>query len=212
MAVHVFELGEVEARGRASDMREIESSIISSRRKKFLVAVAPAEPHEIIAQRRGQKAHGAIGIDAERAMPLRQFGAVGAMDQRNMRHDRGAPAERLIDLHLARRIGQMIVAANDMRDAHVVIVDDDGEHIGRRAVGAQKDEIVEILVGPATRPCTLSSRTVSPSRGRLSRMTGFTPRRRFGGGAVAPAPVIARRASFGARLARASRRVLAGVA
>ena len=33
-------------------------------------------------------------------------------------------------------------------DVHVVVVDDDGEHVGRRAVGAQQHEVVEILVLP----------------------------------------------------------------
>src|SRR3546814_10055297 len=37
----------------------------------------------------------------------------------------------------------MVVAANDVRHAHVVVVDDDAEHIGRRAVAPQQDEIVE---------------------------------------------------------------------
>ena len=40
----------------------------------------------------------------------------------------------------------MVVAADDVGDAHVVVVDDDGEHVGRRAVGAQQDEVVEVLV------------------------------------------------------------------
>ena len=70
------------------------------------------------------------------------------MDQRDMGHHRNRPVERLINVHLPRRIGQMIVAADDMRDAHVVIVDDDGQHIGRRAVRAQQHEIVEIVVRP----------------------------------------------------------------
>ena len=58
------------------------------------------------------------------------------------------PAERLVDLRLAGGVGQMVVAADDVGDAHVVVVDDDGEHVGRRAVGAQQDEVVEILVLP----------------------------------------------------------------
>ena len=40
----------------------------------------------------------------------------------------------------------MVVAADDVRDAHVVVVDDDGEQVGGRAVRAQKDEIVEIAI------------------------------------------------------------------
>ena len=42
----------------------------------------------------------------------------------------------------------MVVAADDVGDAHVVVVDDDSEHVGRRAVGAQQHEIVEVLVLP----------------------------------------------------------------
>ncbi len=40
----------------------------------------------------------------------------------------------------------MVVAADDVGDAHVVIVDHHREHVGRRAVGAQQDEIVELGV------------------------------------------------------------------
>ena len=53
---------------------------------------------------------------------------------------------RLVDLRLPRGIGQVIDAADDMRHLHVVIVDDDGEIVGRVAVGAQDDEVVELLV------------------------------------------------------------------
>ena len=42
----------------------------------------------------------------------------------------------------------MVVAADDVGDAHVVIIDYDGEHIGRRAVGAQQHQIVQVLVLP----------------------------------------------------------------
>ena len=58
------------------------------------------------------------------------------------------PAERLVDLRLARGIGEVIVAADDVGDAHVVVVDHDREHVGRRAVRAQQHEVVEVLVLP----------------------------------------------------------------
>jgi hypothetical protein len=38
---------------------------------------------------------------------------------------------------LAEGVVQMVVTANDVCHAHVVIVDDDRQHVGRRAVGAQ---------------------------------------------------------------------------
>ena len=40
----------------------------------------------------------------------------------------------------------MVVAADDVGDAHVVIVDHHREHVGRRAVGAEQHEIVELAV------------------------------------------------------------------
>jgi hypothetical protein len=58
------------------------------------------------------------------------------------------PAERVVDLLLARGVDQVIVAADDVGDAHVVVVDHDGEHVGRIAVAAQQHEVVEVLVLP----------------------------------------------------------------
>jgi len=40
----------------------------------------------------------------------------------------------------------MIVAANDVGDAHIVVVDHHCEHVGRRAVGTQQYVIVELGV------------------------------------------------------------------
>ena len=61
--------------------------------------------------------------------------------------DRRVPPQGLEDLRLPGRIGEMIVSANDMGDAHVVIVDHYGEIVGGRSVAAQDHEIVEVLVG-----------------------------------------------------------------
>ena len=116
-------------------------------RHDLVVAVAPAEPHEIVAQRGRQIAHLAVGLDAERAVALRQLGAVGPVDQRHVREDRHLPAHGRVDLRLARGVGQVVDAADDVRDLHVVVVDDDGEIVGRGAVAAQDDEVVELLVG-----------------------------------------------------------------
>ena len=41
----------------------------------------------------------------------------------------------------------MVVAADDVGDAHVMIVDHDRQHVGRRAVRAQQDEIVDLGIG-----------------------------------------------------------------
>ena len=110
------------------------------------------------------------------------------------------PAHRLIDLGLARRVGQMIVAANDMGDAHVVIVDDDRQHIGRRCRPSAAARGRRV-------PCWRRRPCPAPCRRRSSRRPGALEpdhrrdaRRRLGRIAVAPAPVVAHRPAFGARL------------
>ena len=118
-----------------------------ARRDDLVVAMAPAEPQQVIVERLGQDAElVAIGFDAERAVALRQLGAVGAVDQRDVRIDRLGPAHRADDRQLAEGVVEMVVAADDVGHAHVVVVDDDREHVGRRAVGAQQHEVVELGV------------------------------------------------------------------
>ena len=89
----------------------------------------------------------AVRLNAERAVALRQLCAVRPMDQRNMRHDRHIPAHGVIDDRLPGGVGEVVVAADDVGDAHVVVVHDDRVHIGRNAVRTQDDEVVEVLVG-----------------------------------------------------------------
>ena len=51
----------------------------------LVVAMAPAEPEQIVEQRLGQDAElVAIGVDAERAVPLGELRAVLAVDQRHV--------------------------------------------------------------------------------------------------------------------------------
>ncbi len=122
------------------------------------------------------------------------------MDKRDVGPDRNVPAKRLIDLRLARRVGQMIVAADDMGHAHVVIIDHDRQHIGRVAVGAQQHEIIELLVGEydlalhlvVDDGLALLPGAQSDDGGDAGRGLGRVP--------VAPAAVIAHRAPFRSRL------------
>jgi hypothetical protein len=81
----------------------------------------------------------------------------------------------------------VIVAADDMGDAHVVIVDHDRQHVGRRAVGAQQDEIVEL--GVADRDAALDQivdHRLAFARGLDPHDEGRAGRRR-GGIGIAPA-------------------------
>ena len=78
--------------------------------------------------------------DAERAQPLRQF-ALRADQQRLVREGRRCNAHRIEHLELQRGVRDMVLAAHDMRDAHLNIVDRRGQHIEPRPVGAADDGI-----------------------------------------------------------------------
>ena len=82
---------------------------------------------------------------------------------------------------------------------HVVIVDHDGEHVGRRAVGAQQHEIVEVLVLPDDAALDLILDHGLAGQRRLEPDRRLDAGRRLARIAVAPAAVI----ELGAALARA---------
>ena len=104
VAVDALQLGEVEPRRRAADAAARSNhAIISSVEKISSSPWLQPSRDQIVAHRLRQVAHGAIGIDAERAVALGQLGAVRAVDQRDVRHHRHVPAERLVDLLLAAR-------------------------------------------------------------------------------------------------------------
>jgi hypothetical protein len=106
----------------------------------------------------------------------------------------------------------VIVAADHMGHAHVVIVDHHRQHVGRRAVAAQQDEIVQLGILTVTRPWTRSSITVSPSRGALMRTTKGRSPAAVGGIGIAPFAVDAERCGVRACAAsRGARPVLPGV-
>ena len=54
------------------------------------------------------------------------------------------PVERVRDLLLAKRIVEVVVAADHMGYPHIVVVDNDREIVGRAAVRPQDDQIVEL--------------------------------------------------------------------
>ncbi len=199
VAVEILELGEIEARGRAADLRQVERGDHLLGGKNLLVAMTPAEPHEIVAHGSRQVAHGAVGVDAERAMALGEFRAVRPVDERDVRHDRNTPAERVVDLALACRIGEVIVAADDMSDTHVVVVDHHGQHVGGRAVGSQQHQVVQVLVLPRHAALDLVFDDGLTGERRLEPDHRLDAGRGFARIAVAPAAVVELRAALAAR-------------
>ena len=158
--------------------------------------MAPSQPQQIIAQGVGQKPLSPVGIDAQVAVALRQFGTVLSMDQGDMGEGGQGPTEDPEQLGLAEGVGQVVVAADDMGHPHVVVVDDHRQHIGRRAVGAQQDHVVQLVVGHRHRALDQvfdHGFTVGghlQADGRLGALGGF------GRVAVPPAAIIELRAAF----------------
>ena len=119
----------------------------SSRREDLVVAVRPAEAREEVDDRLGQVAQLLVLHHAHRAVPLGELLPVLAQHRGHVRVHRRLGAERADDVDLPRRVVDVIVAADHVRDPHVEVVDDDAEVVGRRAVGARDDEVVELGVG-----------------------------------------------------------------
>ena len=57
----------------------------------------------------------------------------------------GVKAERLVQQHLSRRVRDVILPADHMRNLHQRIVDHDGEVVGRPAVGSDEHRIADDL-------------------------------------------------------------------
>ena len=133
----------------SSVKRSISSSIVNSSSSR---ARRPAEQREEVDHPLGDVALPLVFHHRGRAVPLAQALLVGAHDERHVRELRRRRAERLVEQHLLRRVRDVIVAADDVRDRHVDVVDDDRQVIGRMAVGAEDDEALDVLVVELDRP------------------------------------------------------------
>ena len=85
-------------------------------------------------------------------MALGQRRAVRAHQQRQVPVGGRTQFERLEHQQLARRVGQVVFAAQHVRDAHFGIVDGIAEEEGRAAVGAPQDEVADVVGGETLRP------------------------------------------------------------
>ena len=138
----------VEARRVARDALDAElPHELIGRDDRLVVARAPAEQGHVVAQRLGQVALVAQLLHGRRAVTLGELLAVRAMQQRQVRVHRRLRAERLEHEQLLRRVGEVVLAAHDVRDLRVEVVDRDGEVVEDAAVGARDDGVVEMHVG-----------------------------------------------------------------
>ena len=146
-AVHPAQLLLVEARRVLLHALELEApDELGGRDDRLVVDIAPPEQREVVAHRLGEVAGVAQLLDRRGTVALGELLAVGAVQKREVRVDRLLGAERLQDQQLLGRVGVVVVAADDVGDGGVEVVDGDREVVERRAVGTGDDGVVHVDV------------------------------------------------------------------
>src|SRR5690606_36921170 len=88
------------------------------------------------------------------------------------------PAKSLKDLRLARCVVEVVVAPNDMCDAHVMIIDHHRQIVSRRPVRTEKDEVVQGPIGkPHVALHRVAHKRFTVTRGKKSNYEGSVWRR-----------------------------------
>ena len=113
------------------------------------------EPEQVIEERRGEVAALAVLAHARRAVALGQRRAVGADDQRRRARSAARQPERGENQQLARRIGQVVLAAQHVRHPHAGIVHgiakkNAAEPSARRTTKSPMSSLAK-LCGPCTK-------------------------------------------------------------
>ena len=184
------ELVVVEGGGRTIHVGDVERRNHLVTREDLLIAVRPAQPRELVEQRLRQISVVAELHHPDRAVTLRQPLAVRAEDHRHMSVARRRRIQRRDDVQLPGGVHHVVVAANDVGDVHVQVIDDDAEVVRRHAVPARNDEIVELAVVERDR----APYQIIEDDGTVVRIPepndGIDPGRRRSGPVPAP-PVVA---------------------
>src|SRR6218665_3349143 len=161
--------------------------------------MTPAEAQQVIAHRFGQVSFVRVFVQTDRAVAFGQLGAVFAQNHGDVRKLRHVPAHGVVNHALAEGIRQVVIAADHVGDAHVVVVDNDGQHVCGRAITAQQNHIVQLRIGYAHVALhrIADQHFIVRAVGRLDAYHGFYASGGVFGVAVAPAAVIARRQALG---------------
>ena len=134
LGVEPVELLRIEHRVAAADAVERERlDQLVARHHFAIVAGRPSQQAEKIHHGVGKVSEPLVFGHRRRAMSLAEALLVGSENERHVRELRRRFAERLPEEHVLRRVRDVIVAADDVRDAHVQIVGDDRQVIGRQA-------------------------------------------------------------------------------
>ncbi len=154
LAVHPMELLRIEdrrvllqplERERLHQLRDVEEQLA-------VAAGTPAEEREEVRHRLRQDPLVLIVGHGGGAVALAELLAVGAEDHRHVAEDGHRRPEGMVYLDLLRRVRDVVVAAEDVRDPHRDVVGDHREVVHRRPVGAEDDEVLEVLPVEGDRP------------------------------------------------------------
>ena len=154
---------------RGADVAEVEELDQLLPREDLLVAVGPAEPRQVVHHRLGQDPLVPERLDRGRPVALGQALPVRPEDHRDVGEHRQRVAERLVAEDLLRRVREVVVAADHVGDLHRDVVHDHAEVVGRRAVGAHEDPVVELARSKRHVAVDRSCTTVVPASGMRSR-------------------------------------------
>ena len=129
-------------------------------------------------------------------MPLGKLLAVRSVNKGDVRPCRHIPSHCIIDHHLSCRVIQVVIPPDHMGHPHVMIIDNDGQHINRCAIGPEQNHVIKLFI--AYFYVTLY---LIPNNG-IARQRCFDPHRirriRMGvRGRVTPGRTVQRAASLG---------------
>ena len=151
LAVEPAELVVVKDGRRFADTGDVKRRLQLLQGEKLLIILgAPAQQGDIVDNRLRQIAVVNQIVEAGRAVTLAQLGHVAflvlAHNQRQVNVGRNLPAEGFIEQVVFRRGAEVLGAADNVRNAHGVVVNDVGEVVGRVAVGLNQNLILQLAV------------------------------------------------------------------
>ena len=118
--------------------------------RQYFLAVGgrPAEQAEVVAHGGGQVAALLVFLDEGALVAFGHLArAVGLEDERDVGVLRGRDAEGLEELEMLRGVGEVVFAADHVRDLHLDVIDDVDEVEDRFAVGAEDHEVAVFDAG-----------------------------------------------------------------
>ncbi len=142
LAVEPVEPGSVEDGAARLHAAEVEEWHEVGQAEDLVVGAArPAQQGEVVDDGLAHIALAPVRIDRGLTLALAHLGAVGIEDEGQVREGRRLSAERPEEQHVLGRVGEMVLAADDVADAHGDVVHDDREVVQRGAIRAGDDEV-----------------------------------------------------------------------